>query len=149
MRVGTVMLAALVIAAALAAVKPLPAQERGAFTPLPSLSVRETWERQQRGDIVLVDIRTPEEWADGVAEGAVRLDMRDPAFAQHLADLRAANPGREIALICATAGRTGDVQRALAAQGVRVVNVRGGMQGTFWQRGWRSEGLPVNRDPGR
>lgn len=128
---------------------PAFAQERAAATPLPSLTVRETWERQQRGELVLVDIRTPEEWAGGVAEGAVRLDMREPDFAQRLASLRTANPGKDVALICTTAGRTSDVQRALAAQGVRVVNVRGGMQGTFWQRGWRSEGLPVTRDPAR
>ena len=73
--------------------------------------------------------------------------MRDPAFTQRLADLRATHPGKEIALICATAGRTSDVQRALAAQGVRVINVRGGMQGTLWQRGWRGEGLPMTRNP--
>lgn len=117
---------------------------QGGFTPLPSLDVRETWARQQRGELVLVDIRTPEEWADtGIPAGAVRLDMRAPDFEARLADLRRRNPGREIALICATAGRTSAVQRSLAQRGIAVTNVEGGMFGSFFGRGWRDERLPV------
>lgn len=134
------------------------AQERPAVTPmstpmstplstsLPALTVREARERQQRGDLVLVDIRTPKEWADtGVPEGAIRLDMRDPAFEAKLAALRAEHSGKSIALICRTANRTARVQASLAARGWRdLINVEGGLLGNPSARGWLDEALPVS-----
>ncbi len=111
------------------------------------LSVREAHERARAGAILLVDIRTPEEWADtGVAEGARRLDMTHPAFEARLAALRAENPGKPIALICRTASRSRRVQQALGARGWRdVLDVRGGMLGDGVSRGWLDEGLPLGR----
>ena len=60
-----------------------------AQTPLPWLSVREAHEAAKAGKLVLVDIRTPEEWADtGVPEGAIKLDMTGSAFEVRLAALK-------------------------------------------------------------
>ena len=114
--------------------------------PLPfSVSVREAHERAKSGASVLVDIRTPEEWADtGVAEGAIRLDMTTPGFEIRLAGIRAENPGKPIDLICRTANRTRQVQDALTKRGWRdLVNVRGGMLGNPTDKGWLDEKLPV------
>jgi rhodanese-related sulfurtransferase len=112
---------------------------------LPSLTVREAHDGVKAGKIVLVDIRTPEEWADtGVPQGAVRLDMTGSAFEVRLAALRLENPGKPIALICRTGSRTSTLQRKLAGRGWRdLVDVRGGMLGTPKDKGWLAEKLPV------
>ena len=67
----------------------LPASAQNA---LPSLAAADAQARQERGDIVLVDIRQPEEWRQtGVAEGAVRISMGHPEGGEgFLRDLLAA-----------------------------------------------------------
>jgi rhodanese-related sulfurtransferase len=112
---------------------------------LPSISVREAYQRAKSGASILVDIRRPEEWADtGVPEGAVKLDMTSPAFEARLAALRAEHPGKPIDLICRTANRTRVVQEALVKRGWRdIVNVRGGLLGNPGNPGWLDEKLPV------
>jgi rhodanese-related sulfurtransferase len=116
-----------------------------AQTALPSFSVREAHDAARADKIVLVDIRTPEEWADtGVPQGAIRLDMTGSAFEVRLAALRLENPGKPIALICRTGSRTSTLQRKLAGRGWRdLIDVRGGMLGTPKDKGWLAEKLPV------
>ncbi len=116
---------------------------------LRSLSVREAHEGARAGRILLVDIRTPEEWADtGVPEGAVKLDMTGSGFEVRLAALKLDHPGKPIALICRTGNRTATLQRTLAARGWKdLVDVRGGLLGTPKDKGWLAEGLPVASYP--
>ena len=85
----------------------------------------------QKGEIILIDIRRPDEWAEtNVAEGAVGLDMRDEDFVSVLVSLRQANPDLPIALICRTGARTEYVTTTLAAQGFPgLVDVSEGMVG--------------------
>jgi rhodanese-related sulfurtransferase len=114
-----------------------------------SLSVREAHEAAQAGRVVLVDIRTPEEWADtGLPEGAIRLDMEGAGFEARLAGVKLDNPGKTIALICRTGNRSSSLQRKLAGRGWRdVVDVRGGLLGNPRDKGWLSENLPVKAYP--
>lgn len=120
-----------------------------AQTALPSLTVREAHDGAKAGRLVLVDIRTPEEWADtGVPQGAIKLDMTGSAFEVRLAALRLENPGKPIALICRTGSRTSILQRKLAGRGWRdLIDVRGGMLGTPKDTGWLAEKLPVTAYP--
>jgi rhodanese-related sulfurtransferase len=110
-----------------------------------SLSVREAHEAAKAGRLVLVDIRTPEEWADtGVPEGAIRLDMEGSGFEARLAGVKLDNPGKTIALICRTGNRSSSLQRKLAGRGWReLVDVRGGLLGNPKDKGWLAQGLPV------
>lgn len=126
------------------AIGPAAAQQ-----PLPSLSVREAHEGARAGKLLLVDIRTPEEWADtGVPKGAVRLDMTGSGFEVRLAALKLDHPGKPIALICRTGNRTAALQRTLAARGWKdLVDVRSGLLGTPKDKGWLAEGLPVMSYP--
>ena len=112
-----------------------------------SMSVREAHDRAKAKDVLLVDIRTPEEWKDtGVPEGAIRLDMTSPVFEARLAALRIENPGKPIAIICRTANRTKRVQDALSSRGwTNIIDVRGGMLGDGRNKGWLDEGLPVGK----
>lgn len=120
-----------------------------AQAPAPSLSVREAHEAARAGRVVLVDIRTPEEWADtGIPEGAIRLDMEGAGFEARLAGVKLDNPGKTIALICRTGNRSSSLQRKLAGRGWRdVVDVRGGLLGNPKDRGWLAETLPVKAYP--
>ncbi len=125
----------------------LPLQAFAQTTPeRATMSVREAHARTKAKDVVLVDVRTPEEWKDtGVAEGAIRLDMTSPVFEARLATLRSENPGKPIAIICRTATRTRRLQDILTQRGwTGIVDVRGGMLGDGRNKGWLDEGLPVN-----
>jgi len=132
----------------LAAICVLPGTGR-AQTALPSLSVREAHEAAKAGKLVLVDIRTPEEWADtGVPESAIKLDMTGSAFEVRLAALKLDHPGKPIALICRTGNRTSTLQKTLVTRGwTSLIDVRGGLLGNPKDKGWLAEGLPVTSYP--
>ena len=101
------------------------------------------------GKLILVDIRTPDEWKQtGVAQGAVRLDMQHSkgatGFMDDLLKLTKGDKNAPVALICRTGNRTTQVQRYLEAQGfTQVFNVREGMAGSAAGPGWLRRGLPL------
>lgn len=115
-----------------------------AQAPLPSLFAREAHDGLRAGRLVLIDIRTPEEWADtGVPQGALRLDADASGFEVRLAGLRLDNPGKRIVLIDRSGGQASALQLKLAGRGWRdLAIIRGGMLGSG---GWLAEKLPVAR----
>jgi rhodanese-related sulfurtransferase len=101
---------------------------------------------KQITNVVLVDIRTDKEFADGHAEGAVNVPFvfervpgdkstryPNPEFKNQIKKLAASNPGKKLCLICATAHRSEQAANALAADPalseIPVVNVFGGIKG--------------------
>lgn len=97
------------------------------------------------GDITLIDIRRPDEWArTGVGEGAIPIDMRRPDFTDAL---RAEIVGREdvpVALICARGVRSARLSQRLADAGfTNIIDVPEGMLGSGAGPGWLKRGLPV------
>ena len=99
----------------------------------------------QAGEIILVDIRTPQEWQQtGIGEGALALDMRAPDFVRQLVSLRQSYADKPIALICRTGNRSGYVVGTLSEQGFPdLVDVPEGMAGSSAGPGWLARGLPV------
>ena len=99
----------------------------------------------QSGRIILVDIRTPDEWKEtGVGEGAIGLDMQSETFVSSLSGLREANPDMPIALICRTGSRSNYVVTELNKRGfVGLVDVTEGMAGGRNGAGWIPQGLPT------
>ena len=97
------------------------------------------------GKVVLVDVRTPEEWAEtGVAKGAATIDMRAPDFITQVTALKAANPDKQLAFICRTGHRSTVVVEALESQGMNgLINVTEGMKGSDKGPGWIARSLPV------
>lgn len=86
------------------------------------------------GKVLLVDVRTPGEYAGGHVPGAVNLPLDQlaadaPALAGH--------EGEEIWVICEVGGRSAKASRQLAGWGRRPVNVGGGTSA------WRAAGYPV------
>lgn len=111
----------------------------------PELDAPEALRRVEAGEMILVDIRRPEEWRQtGVARGAQRLDMRDPRFAENLLKLAGGRQDAPIGLICRTGNRTTAMQDALRRMGfTQIYNVREGMAGSAAGPGWLRRGLPV------
>ena len=116
---------------------------------LPAMTPREAAPKIASGEMLLVDVRTPQEWqATGLAKNAVAIDLRDSGFQAKLAALRKGKEDKPVALICAGGIRSAQVQVSLAQQGVtQTVNIIGGMSGYGNAKGWIADGLPVESAP--
>jgi rhodanese-related sulfurtransferase len=100
-----------------------------------------------RGEIMLVDIRRPDEWqATGVGEGAFPIDMRRDDFALAVVAQMPQGATLPIALICARGVRSAHLATLLAAAGqYRIINVPEGMLGSSAGPGWIARNLPLRR----
>lgn len=110
-----------------------------------TLSVREAHDKAVSGEILLVDIRSPEEWRDtGVGEGAHAVSMHRPDFMARIEAMTGGDKTKPVALICARGGRSDRMRRALVERGyTHVLDVPEGMLGSSHGPGWLKEGLPV------
>lgn len=95
----------------------------------------------EAGEMVLIDIRTPEEWvATGVAANAHPIDMTSQNFADQVNRLLKANRGKKIAFICQTGVRSKNLANELEGAGLNgIVDVVGGT------KAWIADGLPVSQ----
>ncbi len=109
------------------------------------LDAQSAYTAAKAGEIILVDIRRPDEWSQtGIGEGAIALDMRDQEFVASLVKLRETYPTLPIALICRTGNRSGHVVSTLAGQDFPgLVDVSEGMAGGRNGKGWIKHGLPT------
>ncbi len=117
------------------------------------IGAAEAADRLQAGKLVLVDIRTPQEWrATGIPAGARRSDWwQDGGRRQFLRDIMAFTDGdraRPIAVICARGGRSSQAFRLLREQGFReVYDIGEGMLGSRAGPGWLARKLAVTPCP--
>jgi rhodanese-related sulfurtransferase len=97
------------------------------------------------GEITLVDIRRPDEWArTGVGEGAVPIDMRSDAFIDTLLQSTGGRRDVPVALICARGVRSARMSARLREAGFsQIIDVPEGMLGSGAGPGWLKRGLPV------
>lgn len=85
------------------------------------------------GQVLLLDVREPGEWANGRAAGAMHIPLGSLT-------LEAVPTDRPVVAVCRSGHRSGAAAQALAAAGVDVRNLRGGMLA------WAAAGLPVVRE---
>lgn len=99
------------------------------------------------GDIVLVDVRRPDEWArTGVPEGGVGIDMRRGDFVDVLLAQVGGDLDKPVALICARGVRSARMSARLKEAGfTQIIDVPEGMLGSGAGPGWVKRGLPVVR----
>lgn len=96
------------------------------FTPAPKLPAMEAATRVREGKALLVDVREPDEWSDGVAEKAALLPLSDlTGSRKKWKPFLASANGREILLYCASGMRSGRATQILAGEGVKAVNTGG------------------------
>ena len=97
------------------------------------------------GEIILVDIRRPDEWKKtGSGEGAHRIDLRVPDFAERVKAAAGGNVDAPIALICARGVRSARTSNQLLNAGfTNIIDVPEGMLGSAAGPGWLNRGLPL------
>lgn len=102
-------------------------------------------EKALAGDLVLIDIRRPEEWAEtGVPDVALLLDMTSREFLHGINAIRLQNPNLPLAFICRTGNRTNYLTGELEKFGYSgLIDVIGGMAGSRADKGWAKRRLPV------
>ena len=109
------------------------------------LSVEEAYEKAKVGEIILIDVREPDEWADtGIPEGALPIAMRDPELGAKLDAAVNGDRSARVALICRSGIRSRAVATAMREAGfTNVFDVGEGMIGSWRGPGWIRSGLPV------
>lgn len=114
----------------------------------PALDAPTAYRQVAAGEILLVDIRRPDEWeATGSALGAHRIDMRRPDFIEALAALAEGDKSRPIALICARGVRSGRLAKDMTESGFSaIIDIPEGMLGSTAGPGWLARGLPLATD---
>lgn len=102
-------------------------------------------EKALAGELVLIDIRRPEEWAEtGVPDVALLLDMTSREFLSKLNAIRLQNPDVPLAFTCRTGNRSNYLTGELEKLGFSgIIDVVGGMSGSRADKGWAKRGLPI------
>jgi phage shock protein E len=86
-------------------------------------------------DLVILDVRTAEEFAEGHIEGAIQLDFYRPDFADQLAEL---DPAVPYVVYCRSGNRSGQTLPIMESLGFSsATDVEGGILA------WQASGLPV------
>ncbi|MFZ5482144.1 MAG: rhodanese-like domain-containing protein [Myxococcota bacterium] len=85
---------------------------------------------------VLLDVRTPEEFAGGHVPGARNVPVQD--LERRVAELEPFR-GKAVYVICQSGGRSVKASELLAARGFSAVNVKGGTAA------WVAAGNPIER----
>lgn len=87
------------------------------------------------GDVIVLDIRTPEEYSAGVIEGAINIDFYDADFSDQLDTL---DKDAHYVVYCRSGNRTGQAMGTFANLGfAEVTEIDGGIAN------WHGAGLPV------
>lgn len=85
--------------------------------------------------VVVLDVRTPEEYAEGHIANAVNIDFKDPAFGENIAGLE---KEKSYLVHCRSGGRSAEALKQLETLGLeKIYHLTSGMNG------WQEAGLPV------
>ncbi|MFQ5619527.1 MAG: rhodanese-like domain-containing protein [Rhodospirillales bacterium] len=109
--------------------------------------------RTEAGDVILIDVRSPQEWRQtGIPKGARRVTIHDPGglegFVKAMAAAVDGDLKKPVAVICARGNRSTLAQKVLSEAGfTRVFNIREGFIGGPFGPGWVKRGLPVEACP--
>ena len=103
-------------------------------------------------DVIILDVRTAEEFKEGHIDGAVNIDIKQDDFLEKAKALLPLGKGEErnaggnvaetrIAVYCRSGRRSANAARELSAEGCQCVNLKGGILA------WKKAGKPVSADP--
>ena len=111
---------------------------RGSAT-IPLIGVKEVLLGVEAGEIVLIDVREPDEWINtGSPKGSIRVPLQSPDFLDQVHSRTNYRKELPIALCCRSGIRGKKAAELLVQSGFEnVSNVEGGM------KEWISENLPI------
>jgi rhodanese-related sulfurtransferase len=88
-------------------------------------------------DAVLVDVRTPDEYSEGIIDGAINIDFKDPSFGEKINALDKSKP---YFLYCLSGKRSGDAAIQMDSAGfTSIYTLKGGF------KDWKNAGLETSR----
>ena len=91
--------------------------------------------KTQEAGVVILDVRTPAEFAAGHLEGAININAEDATFA---ADIEKLDKNAEYAVYCQSGRRSGNAVSAMKDAGfTKLTNLSSGIQD------WYNSGLPI------
>jgi rhodanese-related sulfurtransferase len=100
-----------------------------------NLNVSEFSQKITEPRVIIVDVRTPEEFASGHIEGALNIDFNSGNFANEITRL---NPSETYAVYCRSGSRSGQAASIMHKAGFHdVSNLNGGVID------WTNDGLPL------
>jgi rhodanese-related sulfurtransferase len=100
-----------------------------------NLNVSEFSQKITEPDVIILDVRTPEEFASGHIEGALNIDFNSGDFANEITRL---NPSETYAIYCRSGSRSGQAASIMHKAGFHdVSNLNGGVID------WTNAGLPL------
>lgn len=76
--------------------------------------------------VILIDVRTPEEYAAGHIPGAVNIDVKSPDFKDRISSL---DKSKTAAVYCRSGVRSMNAAKILAGNGFKVCNLQNGILG--------------------
>ena len=122
--------------------KPAP-PAANADSTVRQISVQTAHQRSTDGEVVLIDVRMPEEWHDtGRPLNSHGITLQDPEFENKLIALVSNDKSRALAFSCKTGGRSSQAaQKAVDAGHTDVSNVEGGFLA------WQAADLPIEQGP--
>lgn len=101
-----------------------------------AITPTQAWEAQRRKDIVLVDVRQPQEQRSDVVAGALLIPLNE--LARRMDELPR---GRTVAFLCRSGHRSTLAARQARRHGIDVASIKGGMIA------WKRAGLPTSTPP--
>lgn len=100
-----------------------------------SVSAPEFDTKIKTDSVQLLDVRTPQEYAEGHIEGALNINVQSDDFQQMAG--KELSKGSTILVYCRSGRRSMDAAGILTRLGYRVINLKGGIIE------WKENGLPV------
>lgn len=92
----------------------------------------------EKANVVVLDVRTVDEFKEGHIEGAVNIDQAQSDFVQKAKEALPAD--KTIAIYCRSGRRSASAAERLAAEGYKTVNLKGGILA------WKDAGMRVTTD---
>ena len=94
-------------------------------------------DNEDNPDFIIIDVRTPEEFAEGHVEDAIIIDFYSESFAD---ELNALDKNKTYLIYCRSGGRSGKALKIMEELGfTKVYNMSGGIVD------WKAEGLPTTK----
>lgn len=100
------------------------------------MDVRTAHDHAQHPDVVLLDVRQPNEWEAGHAVGAAHLPLAQVPHAEF-------ETGTHYLVICRSGARSAQAVAFMNNSGIQATNVDGGMND------WMAAGLPAESETGQ